>query len=178
MKSKTASLFFTVVSFLGLVTFAPCAFAADNVQVTITRGAGAGESCSTTHNCFDPSQITISSGTTVEWVNSDKAPTHTVTSGKESDTNSGSLFDSGPIISGGNFNFTFNNPGTFDYHCQVHPWMAGQVIVDAAGGTMTGGTGSGSGTVPEFGPIASLILVIAVVSVIAVTAKTRGFLKL
>jgi len=32
--------------------------------------------------------------------------------------------------------------------------------------------------VPEFGPIASLILVIAIVSVVAVTAKTRGFLKL
>jgi len=33
-------------------------------------------------------------------------------------------------------------------------------------------------TVPEFGPIASLVLVIAVVSVVAVTMKTRVFLKL
>jgi len=37
---------------------------------------------------------------------------------------------------------------------------------------------SNSTKTPEFGPIASLVLVIAIVSVIAVTAKTRGFLKL
>ena len=32
-------------------------------------------------------------------------------------------------------------------------------------------------TVPEFGPVASLVLVIAVVSVITLNARTRGFLK-
>jgi predicted secreted protein with PEFG-CTERM motif len=37
---------------------------------------------------------------------------------------------------------------------------------------------SNSTATPEFGPVASLVLVIAIVSVVAVTAKTRGFLKL
>jgi predicted secreted protein with PEFG-CTERM motif len=46
--------------------------------------------------------------------------------------------------------------------------------------TWTGPTGDvvNFHVVPEFGPIASLVLVIAIISVVAVTAKTRGFLKL
>ena len=39
-------------------------------------------------------------------------------------------------------------------------------------------TMQGNQTVPEFGPVASLVLVIAVISVVIVTARTRGFLKL
>ena len=42
----------------------------------------------------------------------------------------------------------------------------------------TSGISENNQTVPEFGPIASLVLVIAIVSVIAVTIKTRVFLKL
>jgi predicted secreted protein with PEFG-CTERM motif len=38
-------------------------------------------------------------------------------------------------------------------------------------------TSMSNNAVPEFGSIASLVLVIAIVSVIAVTAKTRGFLN-
>jgi predicted secreted protein with PEFG-CTERM motif len=49
--------------------------------------------------------------------------------------------------------------------------------------TVTNDTGGQNTTVnntatPEFGPVASLVLVIAIVSVVAVTAKTRVFLKL
>jgi predicted secreted protein with PEFG-CTERM motif len=36
---------------------------------------------------------------------------------------------------------------------------------------------SGNQTVPEFGPVASLVLVIAVIGVVLVTGRTRGFLK-
>ena len=39
------------------------------------------------------------------------------------------------------------------------------------------GTNMSNTTVPEFGPIASLVLVLAIVSVIVVTGKTRGFLN-
>jgi predicted secreted protein with PEFG-CTERM motif len=39
-------------------------------------------------------------------------------------------------------------------------------------------TGMNMTKTPEFGPVTSLVLVIAIVSVVAVTAKTRGFLKL
>jgi predicted secreted protein with PEFG-CTERM motif len=46
-----------------------------------------------------------------------------------------------------------------------------------SGMNMTGNTMSGNQTVPEFGPVASLVLVIAIVSVVIVTGRTRGFLK-
>jgi predicted secreted protein with PEFG-CTERM motif len=42
----------------------------------------------------------------------------------------------------------------------------------------TSGVAESNQTVPEFGPITSLVLVIAIVSVVAVSAKTRVFLKL
>jgi plastocyanin len=43
-----------------------------------------------------------------------------------SDTN---LFDSGPISNGATFSYTFNEAGTFNYHCNVHPSMLGKVTV-------------------------------------------------
>jgi len=36
---------------------------------------------------------------------------------------------------------------------------------------------SGNQTVPEFGPVSSLVLVLAIVSVVVVTRRTRGFLQ-
>jgi len=44
-------------------------------------------------------------------------------------------------------------------------------------GSMSGMSGMSNNAVPEFGPIASLVLVIAIVSVIVVTGKTRGYLN-
>ena len=75
---------------------------------------------------FSPATITIKAGTTVVWTNMTGAP-HTVTS------DDGKTFDSGianPIsASGGTFKFTFNTAGTFAYHCQIHPFMKANVIV-------------------------------------------------
>jgi plastocyanin len=76
---------------------------------------------------FDPDMITVKAGTKITWVNSDSIP-HTVTSGKR-DNESG-LFDSGNINSGGNFSYTFNEKGTFDYFCKIHPGMKGAVVVE------------------------------------------------
>jgi predicted secreted protein with PEFG-CTERM motif len=36
---------------------------------------------------------------------------------------------------------------------------------------------TGNNTVPEFGPIASLVLVVAIISIVVVTGRTKGFLK-
>ncbi len=70
---------------------------------------------------FKPEDITITAGTTVTWTNKDAA-THTVTSDDE-------LFDSGNLSKGDTFQYTFNQTGTFDYHCTLHPNMKGKVIV-------------------------------------------------
>ncbi|MDR3782822.1 MAG: PEFG-CTERM sorting domain-containing protein [Candidatus Nitrosotalea sp.] len=56
------------------------------------------------------------------------------------------------------------------------PPMSGNMTGMNMSSNMTGMNMSNN-TVPEFGPIASLVLVIAIVSVIVVTGKSRGFLN-
>ncbi len=78
---------------------------------------------------FQPDSITVPVGTTVTWINRDPA-NHTITSddGK---------FDSGTIKNGGEFKFTFSQPGTYRYHCKIHPSMTGMVTVTTAQPAMT-----------------------------------------
>ncbi len=73
---------------------------------------------------FQPGTLTIPAGTTVTWTNNDSVA-HTTTS----DTG---LWDSGSLASGRSFSFTFNQPGTFPYHCAIHPFMKGSIVVQAA----------------------------------------------
>jgi plastocyanin len=70
---------------------------------------------------FAPNVIIIPTGTTVRWTN-EGAVNHTVTS----DT---ALFDSGTLAPGASYEHQFNVPGTFNYHCTLHPTMTGKVIV-------------------------------------------------
>jgi plastocyanin len=77
---------------------------------------------------FDPAQVTIATGTTVSWSNEDSVP-HTVTS-------TGGAFDSGIFDPGASFTWTFAQPGSFPYACQLHPRMQGTVV--AAGEAVAG----------------------------------------
>jgi predicted secreted protein with PEFG-CTERM motif len=179
MKSKLiGSLFVVLTLVVGIMAFAPSAFA--DTSVTMTKGASASQSaaCVTAKNCFDPANAQVGPGDTVTWTNADTA-SHTVTSGNPSDNQTGTVFDSGLVKAGGTFAFKFTDAGTYNYFCQVHPWMTGMVTVGTETPPVTTPPATTNNTaVPEFGSIASLILVIAIVSVVAVTAKTRGFLKL
>jgi len=108
-------------------------FAEQTVQVTIALGAGssADSACVPTNSCFTPNPVQIASGDTVIWTNTDTV-SHTVTSGKPSDNQTGTVFDSGVLIKpGSTFQFTFQNPGTYNYFCLVHPWMTGLVVTSA-----------------------------------------------
>lgn len=78
---------------------------------------------------FVPQVIKIKKGTTVTWTNKDSAvhkiasdphPAHTDLPGLVSQT-----FGQNQIYS-----FTFDNTGTFGYHCHLHPYMKGQVVVE------------------------------------------------
>ncbi|HET7630262.1 MAG TPA: cupredoxin family copper-binding protein [Candidatus Saccharimonadales bacterium] len=73
---------------------------------------------------FSPGAITVKAGTTVTWTNLDSV-NHTVTS----DDNSSIQFDSGDIDKGQTYQFTFEQPGTYHYHCTPHPFMHGTVVV-------------------------------------------------
>lgn len=69
---------------------------------------------------FEPSTITISVGETVTWMNED-AVIHTVV---------GDGFNSGNLNEGDTFSHTFDEPGTYEYTCTIHPGMDGTVVVE------------------------------------------------
>jgi plastocyanin len=75
---------------------------------------------------FTPSTLTITAGTTVTWKNATTV-SHTVTSDDSKSFDSGTA---NPIAAqSGTFSFTFSTPGTFAYHCEIHPFMKATIIV-------------------------------------------------
>ena len=98
---------------------------ASPVEVIMAKGSGA-PGCETTNECYLPYQIEIYSGEPVVWINSDSAA-HTVTSGLPA-LHDG-LFDSGMLMPDQTWEYVFIDSGEYDYHCMLHPWMTGKVIV-------------------------------------------------
>ena len=84
--------------------------------------ASGAASVSIANFAYAPATITVKVGTTVTWTNEDSAP-HTVT------PDSGSGFGSGMMQKGDTYSHAFTTAGTFTYHCTVHPYMHGTVIV-------------------------------------------------
>jgi plastocyanin len=72
-------------------------------------------------NGFNPATLTVPAGTTVTWGNND-VTTHTTTS----DTG---LWNSNNMNSGNTFSFKFDTPGTYRYHCTIHSFMNGTIVV-------------------------------------------------
>ncbi len=70
---------------------------------------------------FLPASLTVPLGTTVSWSNRDDDP-HTVTSSEKA-------FASPGLDAGEAFSYTFSTPGTYAYHCALHPHMTGVIIV-------------------------------------------------
>ena len=83
--------------------------------------------CEETDLCYVPSIVTVKKGQQVTWLNGDVA-FHSVTSGFYGEPSG--LFDSGYLDPEEKFSVTFDEQGSFDYHCTLHPWMKGQVIVE------------------------------------------------
>lgn len=91
------------------------AFAQDHGDVTIVDFA------------FEPATLDVSAGATVSWTNTGQV-VHTVTADN-------GAFNSGEMSPGATVTGTFNTPGTYTYHCSIHPNMTGTLIVTAAGET-------------------------------------------
>ena len=87
---------------------------------------------------FEPASLEVATGTTVTWTNNGQAR-HTA-------TDDNGTFDSGRLQSGETFSFTFNTPGTFAYHCDVHPDMTGTIVVTGEAVAATPVAGQGGGT--------------------------------
>jgi amicyanin len=86
-------------------------------------GGGGGTEVSMEGIAFEPAEITVSVGDTVTWTNNDSVP-HDVTA------DSFSSGEAGGMAGGDVFEHTFEEAGTFDYVCTVHPGMEGTVVVE------------------------------------------------
>ncbi len=70
---------------------------------------------------FAPPTITIAAGTQVQWTNQDGFA-HTVTADD-------ARFHSDSLEHGETYSQTFNAVGTYSYHCSIHPFMKGKIVV-------------------------------------------------
>src|SRR6266568_3825513 len=100
----------TLIVICGPLALPLVAFAATS-QVTIQNTA------------FAPPTTPIRVGDMVTWTNADPF-SHTSTS----DTGA---WDSSVIRAGGSFSFIFKTAGTFAYHCSIHLFMHGTIVVQA-----------------------------------------------
>jgi len=128
-------------------------------QISIVNGAGT----TTSSKGFSPNSVTVVIGVnnTVTWTDNDNTmdangylPDHTVTANDNS-------FTSQPLNPGDTYTYTFTTPGTFPYHCNVHSWMSGTVIVKGTGTTATSTTTTTTtNPAPEF-PLAYVVMLFA-----------------
>ena len=77
--------------------------------------------------CYIPSTIVVEKGKSVTWLNEDSS-FHSVTSGFYPEPSG--LFDSGHLDPYESYTLSFDDLGTYDYFCTLHPWMKAQVIVE------------------------------------------------
>ena len=118
-------------------------------QWSITAGASASEEALQALR-FYPQNISINAGDTVQWAFPSGEP-HTVTllgprtalPSPDDPTNAapagpttydGSAYvSSGFLLLGQNYRLTFTKPGTYTFHCLIHPGMTGQIAVQGSG---------------------------------------------
>jgi plastocyanin len=91
------------------------------------RGSASGASASAAkqvdinHFAFHPPTFRVKRGARVAFVNSSKVA-HTA-------TRAGS-FNTGHIQPGTSVTVRFTHKGTFNYHCNIHPFMKGKIVVE------------------------------------------------
>lgn len=129
----TLAVVVTVSATLSAVTLQPAA-----AQETATIAVGNFWFCDASFQ-DGVCETTINAGDTVAWDFSGVAVTHTTTEcGDSCDAPGDSpLWNSGTVSDGSTFQFTFSEPGTYSYRCNIHPGpMRGQITVLAAQGEL------------------------------------------
>ena len=126
MVSKSLILGMTFA--LGIIIYAATMSNTNNSSenIVLIISGNVDSDCAQLNACLSPEKITTFSGNTITWKNEDIS-SHTISSGTpDMSTND---FDSGMLMPGYEFAHAFNNSGTYDYFCMMHPWKTGQVIV-------------------------------------------------
>lgn len=96
----------------------------DRPATTAPEPPVSGDAVSIKNFAFVPPSLSVVSGTTVTWTNTDQEQ-HTVSS------DDGHTFDSSAFAQGQTFQFTAGAPGTYSYTCRIHPFMHGTLTVTA-----------------------------------------------
>lgn len=112
-----------MVAMLVLVGCTSQQMAAEKIQPSAPVTVSGGNAVTIANFAFSPATLTIQKGETVTWTNQDSAP-HTITS------DSGSELASGTLNKGSSYAHTFNEAGTYSYHCSIHPMMKGTIVVE------------------------------------------------
>jgi plastocyanin len=86
-----------------------------------TAAAGASKTVSIVSFAFKPGTLKVKRGARVSFSNTSNT-THTA-------TRAGS-FDTKRIAPGKSKTVQFNKRGTFAYHCKIHPFMKGKIVVE------------------------------------------------
>ena len=105
---------------------APTAAGPPGTPLTILKGSSVQGSPD-----FDPDTLTVKKGDKITVTNKDTLP-HTVTSGTgPTDPNSAKQFDTSIIEPGATADIETTNitPGDYPFHCTVHPYMTGKLVV-------------------------------------------------
>jgi len=128
MKKAVYSLFVLLTVF-SIIAITPLAFA-DHSKVDINMVVGSSNpGCETNNMCYMPYNAALDTGGEAMWHNVDTMA-HTVSSGTPAE-GLDDVFDSSLVAAGGMFSYKFEEAGTYDYFCMVHPWMTGIVTVSA-----------------------------------------------
>jgi plastocyanin len=95
--------------------------AGDAASAGGTAKASAAKTVGIRNFAFRPGTLTVAKGSQVTFSNSDGVA-HTATDK--------GAFDTGRIKAGKSATVRFKQKGTFAYHCKIHTYMRGKVIVD------------------------------------------------
>ena len=94
-----------------------------SVSASAKPAAGAsGASVTISNFKFAPASLTVKSGAKVAVTNDDSAP-HTATA------DDGNSFDTGTLDQGSSQTISVTKPGSYAYHCTIHRFMKGTIIV-------------------------------------------------
>ena len=124
MRSRTYTLLSTAAVAAVLVTGCGGGGSGPSAGAVPSAGSSSGTPSAITISNFkfSPSTLPVQHGARIKVSNDDSAP-HTVTA------DDGHSFDSGTVDTGASTTIRAPAAGTYSYHCTIHPFMKGKLVV-------------------------------------------------
>ena len=124
MRSRTYTLFSTAAVAAVLVTGCGGGGSGPSAGAVPSAGSSSGtpSAIAISNFKFSPGTLRVQHGARIKVSNDDSAP-HTVTA------DDGHSFDSGTVDTGASTTIRAPAAGTYSYHCTIHPFMKGKLVV-------------------------------------------------